>query len=839
MKNILPKIIIILIIFFAVLAIPQKTMAFLGAGQGAINNEETAESMERMIEQLQERLNTGINPQTGEPYTPEQRENIETQIENIRTQIANLEAESSVAYQEAIDDMKGPGSCSLGLNFSLWACTMELYAFLLTLVIGVVGLVVLYIPGLILDFSINFSIQQLGVILSAPGFVLIWGVIRDLCNVAFIFVLLYIALAIIFELSNVNPQKMIVNVIIVALLINFSGFFTKIVIDSSNVIAYHFYSEISPGDWQTPTSAEGVISSVRAATDKSLAWQLISRLGLTTFWSKSSNLSDPDQPPSNASSLFAIGNQGLLSVVLMITAGIIFIIASFLFIARSIHLIFLFILSPIAFISYALPKYNSYGSKWINELIKNAFFAPAFLAMLWLVFKILDQGTFAYLTGSNTANSSGLISIWDNIAGGTIASSMFFAIVIAMLFYSLKISTSFGVWGANTATKWGKSLGYGAAGLAGAHTIGRGATRLANSKFMQDAASRSRIGRGAVDTLNKVGKSGFNTGTKGFQQREEEGEKKMEERFNGFKGPQASEYRANYISSLKSQTAREALYDKLSADKREALDRELSKTPEGRKLSQELRATLKPKDKKELGGAIANRYKDIDETERADYIKNLDQDQWDSFYRNLNAQERIDMEKVISQISDPAKQTETRAKLDNSRNALIRTNPTIGKEEDKAKKTAQKEERSRQRIEEAGRIFTTEPGAAPLSQEESVKRLRNLTGSDLIEILQNPEYKQQLFQNPDLLASLRTEHLASINTQQNEGVIEFEDREKIKQAIINRYQQEEARVGSTANQSMVLDSQGRPITQAQTSIDPHLKATYEWITSSPSGRLTF
>ena len=59
----------------------------------------------------------------------------------------------------------------------------------------------------------------------------------------FILVLLYVAIQTILGLSH-ETKTVIINVIIMALLINFSMFFTKVVIDSSNILALVFYNKL-------------------------------------------------------------------------------------------------------------------------------------------------------------------------------------------------------------------------------------------------------------------------------------------------------------------------------------------------------------------------------------------------------------------------------------------------------------------------------------------------------------------------------------------------------------------------------------------------------------------
>ena len=73
-----------------------------------------------------------------------------------------------------------------------------------------------------------------------------WKVIRDISNMAFIFVLLYASIKTILGQGS-DTKKLIINVVVVAAVINFSMFFTRVIIDTSNIVALQFYSGVVKG----------------------------------------------------------------------------------------------------------------------------------------------------------------------------------------------------------------------------------------------------------------------------------------------------------------------------------------------------------------------------------------------------------------------------------------------------------------------------------------------------------------------------------------------------------------------------------------------------------------
>ena len=86
-----------------------------------------------------------------------------------------------------------------------------------------------------------------------------WGLVRDVSNIFFIVALLYVALKTILGLNVSDNKRLIGTIIVVALLINFSLFTTRVVIDASNIIAKIFYTSITAvdGDGQPAKGAKG------------------------------------------------------------------------------------------------------------------------------------------------------------------------------------------------------------------------------------------------------------------------------------------------------------------------------------------------------------------------------------------------------------------------------------------------------------------------------------------------------------------------------------------------------------------------------------------------------
>ena len=356
------------------------------------------------------------------------------------------------------------------------ACIKEGLTFVLSelsFAILTISAYILGLAGLLLKFVIDYTVVNMSVRIDAVGTIdVAWTAFRDLANMLFIFIILYIAIGTILNLGSVSTKKMLVNVIIIGLLINFSLFFTKIIIDASNIVTIGFYNNIMVSD--TGAGGWGEFGLAGPFVDKMQVVGIYDKKVLTSLGSDYKNIL-----------LLGLGG-GLIFLV----AAFIFLAISFLFIGRFIILVFLMILSPVAFASVALPE-DKYSKMWWNKLLDQCIFAPVFMALLWVSLQLIggilpdttDKPGFAKaLVGTNPVESLPIV--------------MNFIIIIAMLLFCLLVAKQLGAMGASTAINAGnkiKSWGQGkirGAGAFGARvainqTAGR-AERYLNDKGMNE-----------------------------------------------------------------------------------------------------------------------------------------------------------------------------------------------------------------------------------------------------------------------------------------------------------------------------------------------------------------
>ncbi len=293
-----------------------------------------------------------------------------------------------------------------------------------------------WLSGKMLDWIVNFTIIEGVSLLNNTGMSgainETWVVFRDLGNMFFIFIILYLAFQLILGIGS-GHWRSLGWIIVMALVINFSLFFTKVIIDTSNLLALTFYEPVF--------KAKGGV-----------AFTFMSQLGLQTIW----NINDAN----SVASLFganqtSAGNKIIVllgATTLSVIVAFIFFALSILLIVRFAYLIFLMIFSPLAFACYVIPGARGYFGQWWNKLIQQAFFAPAVFLLLFVSFKILGG---VVTTLGNLGSFGSLLVTFDSKSLPILFN---FGLTIVMFLYSLTLAMNMGMVGAQTTIAWGKSL---------------------------------------------------------------------------------------------------------------------------------------------------------------------------------------------------------------------------------------------------------------------------------------------------------------------------------------------------------------------------------------------
>jgi hypothetical protein len=406
---------------------------------------------------------------------------------------------------------------------SLFTCTpYALLALLANIVMWIVAMI-LFFAGLILDTALYFTIHLKDIMASVPVVDIGWTIFRDLANICFIFILLWIAISTIIGLNSGKTKELLVHLIIVALLMNFSLFITKAVVDASNIVAIHFYNLI------VPPGTEGGGSGANPIGRGSFSGAFMEGLQLQTLYSSGAATGATEGSGVGAAigSLLTKGVLDFLKIIiiavlgsgLMLVAAYVFFVAALLLIMRIVVLMFVMILSPLAFLAFILPSTEKYAEQWKESLITQSMFAPLYLALAYVVVKTIQSPAFkAVLSLGSSPASGGIITS----AGGIIVN---FIILIALMLGCILIAKKMEAYGHEGAIDLGKMAG----GFVG-RTIARGTyltpvARIANTFGLGSATQYMGEKLQKIPGVKRVGEG---LSTLGKNMKTEEGREKLQ-----------------------------------------------------------------------------------------------------------------------------------------------------------------------------------------------------------------------------------------------------------------------------------------------------------------------
>lgn len=322
-----------------------------------------------------------------------------------------------------------------------------------------------------------------------------WVTFRDLSNMVFIFLLLFVAFSTMLGNETYGVKRLLPRIVIVALLLNFSFFLTGIVIDASNIVAARFAKT---------TNCEAATLG-GPATQCSIAAAVMQALKIQTT-------NDTKKLP-DLSQNFLIFVFTILSSLFMAITAFVFFIFAILLVTRFVVLIFILLLSPLAFMSMIVPGIGI-ATKWRKTLFDQAFFAPLFFLLIWFVLAVITDKTFVGVLGGPPSSFVAAFQATNATVGGEAMRIVLnYIIVTTFLIAALVISKTMANSGGaavQSFVKWGQRAAggavFGKAAFAGRHTLGR----VANSPAAQRLAGRlPLVGSFATAGMNKLAKSSF------------------------------------------------------------------------------------------------------------------------------------------------------------------------------------------------------------------------------------------------------------------------------------------------------------------------------------------
>lgn len=355
-----------------------------------------------------------------------------------------------------------------------------------------------------------------------------WGVLRDVCNIFFIFILLYIAFKTILNLKSGKTKELVVNVVIIGLFINFSLFATRVIIDTSNILARVFYNSNTiqttqngangttntRADNNTTSQEEDIIPLSAGLVNKVNPQNLIINAEKSVDHSSAVKSNSAGVKEETKGGGLSPGNFiiiTLLATAVNVVGIMVFISVAIFFVARVVGLWIMMILSPLAFMSYTIPESQNISQigwkKWWPETINLAFMAPVFVFFLYIILQFLE-------TGLDITGSEGKTGIAWVV---TISVPFIFIMVLLNKAKAIaeKMSGELGQQIAAAASKavsaaGGVALGAasGGAALAMRGTLGKAAGNLAKSESLKETAAKGGIRGFMASKALKAGELG-------------------------------------------------------------------------------------------------------------------------------------------------------------------------------------------------------------------------------------------------------------------------------------------------------------------------------------------
>jgi len=357
--------------------------------------------------------------------------------------------------------------------------------------------------GYILDKAIDYSMT----LASNPKLIsqvqVAWVIFRDAFNLTFIFILLYVAITTILQITKTNTKKMLANVVIAALLINFSLMITKVVIDASNIFTQAVYSKITTT--AIPKKFEGRISN-----------SLMQALSLQSIDAAFLGNNDVNKKSLPTSSVNLILVQ-IITITMYAVVLWAFMQIAILMITRVVVFFLLMALSPIGFVGNIIPKMAEYTKQWWDTLLDQALVGPIFMFLMLVVIKLTESLSPDLIKALNDKNVE-ILSLFGLMLNTVIVVGL----LIATVKTTKKLSGEAGAMATGFGAKVlgaGIGLATGGGAFLGRNIIGGTMAHLANKESFKEAAAKKTVGgfaaRMALIGTDKIAKSSFdarNTG---------------------------------------------------------------------------------------------------------------------------------------------------------------------------------------------------------------------------------------------------------------------------------------------------------------------------------------
>ncbi len=308
----------------------------------------------------------------------------------------------------------------------------------------------------------------------ADGINMAWSLSQGMANLIIVSMFMFAAIATVLRIDNYNLEKFIVKLLVVAILINFSMFFSKLAVDVSNVVARQVY--LISGSSKSQNLANINIGNV-----------IYNKLGVNKFMFDKKFVEEQVKNGKEGKGFFTII---MLSLVLTFLAGTL-IYGTVVMATRALGLLLIIALSAAGFVAMIVPgPGKKMFEKWWLSLVKYSLFAPMFSFMLLVILIIIQK------LGSGK-------TIADSIMNSSYSEGFLMSfLLVGLLMASIKISDSLSIAGSKFAIKYGAGTAMSLAMLPSL-SLGGAAKKAALEFYGRTRLGTERMRLNALEKANK------------------------------------------------------------------------------------------------------------------------------------------------------------------------------------------------------------------------------------------------------------------------------------------------------------------------------------------------
>jgi len=326
----------------------------------------------------------------------------------------------------------------------------------------------------ILDIAKTIREGNLGIIIEN-----MWKIVRDLVNLTLVFGLIYAGLQTILKgIDQSHVKELLKNIVICALLVNFSLIFTKVIIDVSNSASVAIYNKM------VTENESAIFKGDNSWYNYGISGAFMQAMGLSTFFD-AAGVNKEKANDEDGGFMYAV-----VGIIFMLIAAFVFFAGAIMLMTRFAVLLLLMIFSPILFAASAFKQTSEWRSWWVKSITDQAIFPPVYLFMLWISYKVV----LSLFSGVKADGLSAIISSPEKVVDTATNSPILgFILGAILLVASLIAAKKAGAVGADMATRLAGRMAFGTMGALGRATAGRASYAISQNASLSTAKAQGGL----------------------------------------------------------------------------------------------------------------------------------------------------------------------------------------------------------------------------------------------------------------------------------------------------------------------------------------------------------